>query len=220
MLANNTEKARFNMVAQQVRPCEIIDDRVLDILSIVPREAFVPDNYKGLAFADVEIPISSSSSMLKPLIEGQMLQALDISAGDKVLQIGTGSGFTAACMAKLGGKVTSYDIDAELSNAAAERISAQGINGVDCRVGDIFNTALPARSFDVIAITGSVATYNGELNDLLAKGGRLFIVVGEAPAMHVCIVHRTESGDFWQESLCETVIPALQNSPTTEQFQF
>lgn len=220
MLANNNEQARFNMVAQQVRPCEIVDEHVLEILSLVPREAFVSEEYQGLAFADVEVPINDQQTMLKPLMEAQMLQALQVKEGDKVLEVGTGSGFTTACLAKLGGKVTTYELDEALSAKAEARLKAVGIEGVIFNTGDIFNVPLHKQEYDVIAVTGSVAMHSEALEDLLAPGGRMFIVVGEGPVMEVCLVTRNAAGNITKQAMCESSIPALTNAPKGEKFEF
>lgn len=220
MLANDLETARFNMVAQQIRPNEVIDERVLDTLQAVPRERFVNDEYRNLAFADIEVPIGESEVMMKPLLEARMLQALQIGADDSILEIGTGTGFTAACMARLGAMVTSYEIHAALSKAAADRMAELGIHNVELVVGDAFNASLAPDTFKVIAVTGSIPCYDESLEILLAPGGRMFVVVGEAPAMTAMLVTRNDDGEIWKENLFETVVPALHNAPEPSHFTF
>lgn len=220
MSASATENARFNMIEQQIRPCEVIDERVLKALKTVPREAFVGDAYQGLAFADIHVPLGGNSVMMKPVQEGIMLQALNIQEGDRVLEVGTGSGFISACILELGGKLTSFEIDAELSAAAAQRLAALGYEGADLRVGDIFDAQLADGSFDAIAVTGSMPTGAERLESLLAPGGRLFVIKGEQPVMCATLVSRSEKGELAREGLCETLLPALQNAPQPERFQF
>ena len=220
MLANDIETARFNMVAQQIRPWEVIDERVLDALQTVPRERYVAPEYLGLAFADVAVPIGEGQTMMKPVQEARMLQALNVQPGDAVLEIGTGSGFGTACLAKLGGSVTSYEIHQGLSETAAQRLHENGVKNVELVVGDGLQATLAPGSLDVIAVTGSLQVYPKNLEDLLAPGGRLFVVIGEAPAMQAMLITRNEAGEIWKESLFETVLPALENAPQPDHFVF
>jgi protein-L-isoaspartate(D-aspartate) O-methyltransferase len=220
MLANDLETARFNMIAQQIRPWEVVDERVLEVLESVPRERFVDDEYRGLAFADIAVPIGEGQQMMKPVQEARMLQALAVQPGDSVLEIGTGSGFVTACLARLGGIVTSYEIHPALSERAAERLNALKVRNVELVAGDGLHASLAPRSFQVIAVTGSLPTYPADLAELLAPGGRLFVVVGEAPAMTAMLVSRTEAGEIWRENLFETVLPPLENAPQPDHFEF
>jgi len=220
MLANDLETARFNMVAQQIRPNEVIDERVLDILQTVPREKFVPDEYVGLAFADVAVPIGENQYMMKPVQEARMLQALQVRKGEEVLEIGTGSGFITACLASLGGTVTSYEIHPPLGETATKRLDGFGPRRLDVRIGDGLHANLAPSSFDVIAVTGSVPTYPTFLEELLAPGGRLFAVIGEEPAMTAMLISRNDEGEIWRESLFETVLPMLENAPQPNHFTF
>lgn len=220
MLLSDMENARFNMIEQQIRPCEIIDQRVLDTLKSVPREKFVSEAYQGLAFADVHVPLDGGQAMMKPMQEGLMLQALDVHAGDRVLEVGTGSGFITACLLHLGGRVTSYEIDAGLSARAGERLTDLGMHGAELVNGDIFAADLPAASFDVIAVTGSLPLAPGGLERLLAPGGRMFLIHGEKPVMRASLVTRSEQGEVNIEDLAETLLPPLQNAPQPEQFTF
>ncbi|MCB1790629.1 MAG: protein-L-isoaspartate O-methyltransferase [Gammaproteobacteria bacterium] len=220
MLANDLETARFNMIAQQIRPWEVIDERVLDALATVPREKFVDAEYRGLAFADIAVPVGDDQYMMKPVQEGRMLQALEVQPGDSVLEIGTGSGFMAACLARLGGKVTSYEIRAELSEAAAKRLADAGVRNVELVVGNGLQASLAPGSFDVIAVTGSLPVYLDSLEALLKPGGRMFVVTGSAPAMDAQLVTRNASGEVWRETLFETVLPALDEAPQADRFAF
>ena len=220
MLASDMENARFNMIEQQIRPCEIIDPRVLDTLKSVPREEFVGETYQGLAFADVHVPLSGENTMMKPMQEGVMLQALDVHEGDRVLEVGTGSGFITACLLELGGKVTSYEIDPELSALAAQRLADLGISGAELVVGDIFDADLPHAGYDVIAVTGSLPMPSERLEQLLAPGGRMFMIHGEDPVMQASLVTRSPDGQLHSENLCETLLPPLQNAPHPARFTF
>lgn len=219
MLANQIELARFNMVAQQIRPCEVIDDRVLDTLAKIPRERFVPKAYVELAFADVHVPLTAEQYMMKPLQEARMLQALAITSSDRILEIGTGSGFVTACLASLGAAVTSYECIRELSEAAGARLAALDLRNVELQIANPLQS-LPSAQFDVIAVTGSLPCYDERLEDLLAPGGRLFVVVGQEPIMCATLVTRDTNGGIWKETLYETHIPALIGTREAERFQF
>lgn len=220
MLVNDLETARFNMIAQQIRPWEVIDERVLDTFQAVPRERFVSEEYLGLAFADVAVPIGEGQQMMKPAQEARMLQALDVQPGDSVLEIGTGSGFVTACLAHLGGIVTSYEIRPALGEKAAERLNALAVKNVELVVGDGLHASLAPGSFDVIAVTGSLPTYPGYLEDLLAPGGRMFVVVGEGNVMTAMLASRNAHGEIWKEGLFETLLPVLDNAPQPDHFVF
>jgi len=219
MLANNPDVARHNMVVQQIRPCDVIDERVLHIIDTLHRDDFAPKQYKGLAYADIEIPLGDGQSMMKPRTEAQMLQALAIQPEDKILEIGTGSGYITACLARLGGSVSSWDIREEFIKNAADRLEAD-MAKIELHTGDALNADLPAASYDVIAVTGSMPQYDDRLEGLLKVGGRLSLVVGESPVMHVMLVTCVGEGLFRRESLCETDLSPLENVITTEKFVF
>jgi protein-L-isoaspartate(D-aspartate) O-methyltransferase len=208
------------MVAQQVRPCEVIDEHVLKALGRVPREAFIPEAYRGLAFADVAIPLPEGQFMMKPLQEARMLQALALQTGERVLEIGTGSGFISACLADMGAAVVSYEIRPALAEQAAATLAALDVSGVSLRTGNGLQADLPAQSFDAIAVTGSLPTYDERLEALLAPGGRMFVVVGEAPAMRAMLVQRDPTGAILRESQFETELAALDGAVAAEQFHF
>lgn len=220
MTVSDTEIARSNMIEQQIRPCEVIDERVLHTLRTVPREKFVDDAYRGLAFADIHVPVGDHDVMMKPVQEGIMLQALAIEEGDRVLEIGTGSGFATACLAALGGKVTSYEIDPAQSALAAARLAELGIDGADLVCGDVFEADLEKGGYDVIAVTGSLPIESNHLLELLAPGGRLFAILGEDPVMRATLVTRSQDGQLQHKRLCETLLPPLQNAPQAEKFHF
>jgi protein-L-isoaspartate(D-aspartate) O-methyltransferase len=220
MTAFDTERARHNMLEQQIRPWEVIDQRALDAMAAVPRERFVPERFQGLAFADTEIPLGHGESMLAPKIEAKLLQALDVQPTDRVLEVGTGSGYLAACLAQLGGHVVTVEVHADLLEAARARLAALGIQNVECVAGDVFSVALPGAPFDVIAVTASVARLPVLLEGMLAEGGRLFAVVGEPPAQHATLVTRIRGDIYRRETLFETVLPPLHHAPRPAAFVF
>jgi protein-L-isoaspartate(D-aspartate) O-methyltransferase len=208
------------MIEQQIRPWEVIDPRVLDTLPAVPREAFVPGGYRGLAFADIEIPIGHGEVMLAPKIEAKLLQALAIQPTDRVLEVGTGTGYLAACLARLGGHVVTIDLYGDFSEQARGRLTELGIGNVEYLTGDVFTAEIAGAPFDVIAVTGSLPLASERLEGLLNDGGRLFVVVGEPPAQEAQLVTRVREGVLRREGLFETVIPPLQNAPRPKAFVF
>jgi protein-L-isoaspartate(D-aspartate) O-methyltransferase len=188
----------------------------------LPRESFVPDAYRGLAYADTEIPLGDGSLMLAPKVVGRMLQALSVQPGDKVLEIGTGTGYVTACLAGLGGRVHSVEIDPELADAARERIAALDLGQVEVETGDGLAEPFSDGPFDVIAVTGSMPTAEplAMLRQQLSEGGRLFAVVGEAPLMEAILETHLDAGDVRREVLFETSVPALRNVPEPQRFAF
>ncbi|HEC16803.1 MAG TPA: protein-L-isoaspartate O-methyltransferase [Sedimenticola sp.] len=222
MAENNIEQARFNMVQQQIRPWEVLDQQVLSTLTGVPREDFVPDGYRNVAFADIEIPLGHGEHMMKPVIEARMLQALAVRPTDKVLEIGTGSGFITACLASLGGYVTSLDIHADFTAQAHARLEKLGLRNVTVKTADALAIPSDNRSFDVIAVTGSVPDPKAVelLQNQLNIGGRLFVIVGEAPVMEACLITRVGDNQWRREMLFETEIAPLVNVAAPEPFTF
>lgn len=215
------EKARFNMIQQQIRPWDVIDDRALETMSEIQRERFVPDAYRGLAYADIEIPIGDGQFMLAPKVVGRMLQALEINAGDRVLEIGTGTGYVTACLARLGGRVVSLEIDSGLAKQARDNLGTSEPH-VEVRQGDGLDAPIDDGPFDIIAVTGSLPddTSLPRLQEQLAPGGRLFAIVGEDPAMRATLVTHTAAGGFDRRGLFETSVPTLANIPEPERFVF
>lgn len=200
-------RARENMVEQQVRPWDVLDERVLETLSTLPREAFVDASLRALAYADAELPIGHGETMMKPVLEGRLLQALRPGAEESVLEIGTGSGYLTACLARLAREVISLERHADLADAARARLSAQGFANVTVHAADVF-AGTPDRRFDVICVTGAVAKLPSQFVDWLNPGGRLFLVRGHSPAMEAIVVHRDVNGSRI-ESLFETDLPYL-----------
>ena len=220
MTAFDPERARHNMIEQQIRPWEVIDQRVLDVLQAVPRDAFVPGGYRGLAYADIEVPMGRGEVMLAPKIEAKLLQALAVQPTDRVLEVGTGSGFLTACLARLGGHVVTIELHGDFTEQARARLTELGIANVEYLTGDVFTAELAGAPFDVIAVTGSMPLPSDRLEGLLNDGGRLIAVVGEPPAQEAQLVTRIREGVLRRENLFETVVPPLQNAPRPEAFVF
>jgi protein-L-isoaspartate(D-aspartate) O-methyltransferase len=215
----NSDFARQQMVEQQVRAWEVLDPDVLEVLKQVPRERFVPAAYATLAFADTEIPIGHGQVMMTPTIEGRILQALTPRSDDDVLEVGTGTGFLAACLASLSGSVTSVDIFADFLDSAAANLEVAGIGNVELFEMDATRT-LPDDRFDAIAVTGSVEDFDPRFVMALKPGGRLFIVVGRYPVMEARLVTRTGDNEWQSESLFETALTPLVNGALPPQFSF
>src|SRR5215471_20222815 len=178
----NLEAARAQMLGQQIRAWEVLDDRVLEAIAETPRERFVPEDYRDLAFADTEIPLGHGQAMLAPKIEGRLLQALQVEPSDDVLEIGTGSGFLTACVARLARRVLSVDIFPDFVDSARAKLAAQGRVNVEVQTADALELELADR-FDAIALTASVPTLDDAFVRMLKPRGRLFAVVGRAPIM-------------------------------------
>ncbi|MEN8213314.1 MAG: protein-L-isoaspartate O-methyltransferase [Pseudomonadota bacterium] len=215
----NQEQARFNMIEQQIRPWNVDDDDVLKIMQQIPREDFVPDNFKALAFADIKIPLADGQQMMEPKVEARLLQALRIKPGDKVLEVGTGSGYLTACLDWLSDEVTSIEIHEQLSQQARQHLEAMGISDARLLVGDAFDTA-PDEKFDVIAVTGSLPAGSDHFEKLLTVGGRLFQVVGVGASSTAQLITRVREEAFRRENLFETEIAPLENAPQVEAFVF
>ena len=214
------EQARFNMIEQQIRTWEVLDTRVLELLKEVPREDFVAEQYKGLAFADLEIPIGYGQTMMAPKMEARIVQALQLKASDRVLEIGTGSGYLTALLAKMAGHVYSVESVAELSETARARLAAHGIRNATLEVGNAAQGWTAHAPYDVIVYTGSLPVALGRVRNSLAMDGRMFVVVGEAPVMQATMIRRISADGFRSEVLFETCVPALSSAPQPERFQF
>lgn len=212
------ERARFNMVEQQVRPWEVLDPRVLEVLREVRREDFVPPRHRRLAFADVELPIGHGETMMKPIVEGRLLQALAVEPTDTVLEIGTGSGFVTACLARLGLEVTSVEQHADLAESAGRRLAAAGIVNAKVVTADAITGFEPGRRFDVIAVTGAVYEIPRRFVDWLAVGGRMFAVRGRAPAQEAVLVTRIDERREIVDSLFETELKYLKHAEPPRTF--
>ena len=209
-------RARETMVEQQVRPWDVLDSRVLETIAALPREVFVADALRNLAYADTELPLGHGESMMKPVLEGRTLQSLLPQAHESVLEIGTGSGYLTACLAHLSREVLSLEQHADLADAARARLSAQGIANADVIVADAFAWTTD-RSFDAICITGALDNIPARFTDWLKPGGRLFAVRGRSPAMEAVLVHRDVNATR-TESLFETDLPYLAGAAPAPAF--
>ena len=214
-----TDFARQQMVDQQVRAWDVLNSDILQALMTVPREQFVPVGYEALAFADTEIPIGHGESMMTPTLEGRLLQALKLESNDSVLEIGTGSGFVTACLAQLAGEITSVDIHEDFLKTAAANLENSGGREIDLLAMDA-TKELPDAQYDAIAVTGSIQTFDPRFVMALKPGGRLFVVVGDTPAMDARLVTRTGDNEWETDSLFETSLKPLVNGKLPPQFSF
>lgn len=216
----NLEQARFNMVEQQVRTWEVLDPDVLGALREVPREDFAPSDYRRMAFSDLRIPLGHDQVMMKPIEEGRLLQTLEIQPGQRVLEIGTGSGFISACLAWLGASVLTIDIVEELTERAKRRHKNLSVEGVEVRHADALGDFDPGETFDAVAVTGSAAEVPERFLQWVKPGGRLFAVRGFSPIMEAVTMTRSESDHWRVESLFDTDLPRLIGAEDRPQFEF
>ncbi len=207
------------MVRQQVRTRDVFDEDILSLLQALPRDWFVPQQYVDLAYADVELPLPHGQIMMKPDMEGRLLQSLDLERTDKVLEIGTGNGFLTACLARLSGSVVSIDIFDDMQKTAADNLERAGIDNVTLETMDAPVT-LPEGPFDAVAVTGSVTEIDTRFIDVLRPGGRLFLIVGEAPLMEAFLIVRGQNSEWYGSTLFETAIPPLINTRRDAEFTF
>ena len=214
----NPEMARRQMVQQQVRAWDVFDERVLEALGSVARERFVPAGFAEVAYADTEIPLGYGQVMLRPIIEGRLLQALELAENDEVLEIGTGSGYLCACLSRLCASVTSIDLHEDFVTRARDTLDDAGVANATLECMDA-SDRLPEGKFDAIAVTGSAPRIDERFTAALKPGGRLFMVVGESPQMDACLVIRGDEG-LQKHVLFETDIPALENFARKPLFSF
>jgi protein-L-isoaspartate(D-aspartate) O-methyltransferase len=216
----NLEQARYNMIEQQIRPWDVLDDQVLGVLSVTPREDFVPPQYSALAFSDISVPLGNDQYMMPPKLEGKLLQSLAIRPTDSILEIGTGSAYLTACLARIGQSVHSVDLFDDFTEAAREKLARHTIDNVTLETGDAAAGWNTDKRYDVIAVTGSLPTLHRNFHGLLNPGGRLFVIVGRPPIMQALLITRAGEQEWNHESLFETSIPALLNAPQPEDFKF
>ncbi len=214
-----TEAARRQMIEQQVRTWDVLDPRVLETLATVPREKFVPEAYRAVAFADAAIPIGHGQFMLKPALEGRILQALAPARGQRALEIGTGSGYFAACLAHLTGAVDSIEIHADLALRAQSAIEGLGISRVNVETADALARDYAAQ-YELIAVTGALPAVERRFERALAIGGRMFAVIGPAPIMEARLVTRTGDETWLSEVLFETFVEPLVQPAPVSRFTF
>ncbi len=214
----NMEHARFNMVEQQVRPWEVLDQKVLDLMERSPRDAFVPLEYRSLAYADICVPLGHGEVMMQPRIEARMLQALQLDSSDRALEVGTGSGYTTFLIAALAGHVVSLELRQDFHDQARAQLAAQSVYNVTLECADGIHGRTTGAPYDAIAVTGSVPILEPHLERQLGIGGRLFVIVGEAPTMEARLIRRTAEDQWTSAGLFETVIPALKGAPQPSRF--
>ncbi|MBB5019372.1 protein-L-isoaspartate(D-aspartate) O-methyltransferase [Chitinivorax tropicus] len=216
----NWEEARFNMVEQQIRPWDVLDQEILSLLFEVKREEFVPTNMHNLAFVDMELPLANGQKMWQPKLEARVVQELAIKRTDKVLEIGSGSGYLTALLAKRAQHVYSVEIDAEQAAIAKSNLLKAGLGNVTFEVGDGARGWTKHAPYDVIVITGSVPVLPDEFKQQLAVGGRLFAVIGDAPVMSGTLITHESSAAYNTTKLFETVVTPLMNAVQPARFSF
>ena len=220
MTAINIESARHNMVVSQIRTGSVLDERILELVARGPRQDFVPEALRNLAFVDMQIPLGHGEVMMAPLVEARLLQELAIRTTDKILEIGTGSGYLTWLLAQLGAKVHSVEIRADFTARASEKLAAQGTRNVELEIGDGARGWNKHAPYDVILVTGSMPLLPEEFKHQLRVGGRLVAIVGQSPAMQARLITRLTESSFDTRDLFETVLPALQNAPAPSAFVF
>ena len=220
MMAFDTERARFNMVEQQIRPWDVLDKRVLDTLFKIPREQFVTAEQRQFAFSDTALPIGHGETMLPPVVEGRILQSLAVAPNERVLEIGTGSGFFTACLAHLGQSVHSVDIHPDFTQSAAEKLAELNIDRVVLETGDAVNGWASNERFDVIVLTGAVQRIPESYRQQLNVGGRLFAIVGSEQNMSGIMITRQANDQFDTQNLFETHTRYLKGAEPKPQFSF
>lgn len=217
----NFEYARENMVENQVRAWEVLDKRVLEVLGELAREDFVPPACRRLAYTDQPLPLAHDQFMMKPVVEGRLLQSLSLTGDERVLEIGTGTGYLTACLAELADTVTSLDIYADFVDRASARLAEMDYGTrVDVQCADALTEFRPDHAYDAIAVTGAVPQPVERFSGWLASGGRLFTVTGQAPAMEALLITRTADDEWMTESLFETDIPYLVGAEPAPSFAF
>jgi protein-L-isoaspartate(D-aspartate) O-methyltransferase len=213
----NVELARHNMIEQQVRPWDVLDERVLNTLSALRREDFVPAAHRNLAFSDIRIPLDHGEVMMKPVVEGRVLQAVAAQPDESVLEIGTGSGFLTACLARMAGEVLSIEQHADFVQAAHARLTDAGIVNVRLETAEAVRDFDPKRRFDVMVVTGAVAELPRHWQGWINPGGRLFAIVGTSPVQRACMYEQRD-GAWLAQPLFETDLPYLRNAAPEPQF--
>lgn len=218
----NVEQARFNMVEQQIRTWDVLDQEILDLLYAVRRERFVPAAYKALAFSDLEIPLGEAPSerMWAPRMEARVLQELDLKKSDFVLEVGTGSGYFTALLSRLAGRVVSVEINPALAKFGRDNLGAEGVDNATVVTGDAAGGWHQNGPYDAIVLTGSVPIIPQTILDQVKPGGRLFAIVGDEPVMSARMLFRDTSGILGQTEMFETCVTPLVNASQPVRFQF
>ncbi|MDP2695118.1 MAG: protein-L-isoaspartate O-methyltransferase [Gallionella sp.] len=216
----NMEQARFNMIEQQIRPCEVLEGRILELLKHVRREHFVPAEKRGLAFADMEIPLGYGAAMWQPKLEARTVQELHLTRNDRVLEVGTGSGYLTALLSALAGHVTSVEIVPELSAMARQNLAAYHRDNITLKIGDAAHGWDNGTSYDAIVLTGSTPALPAAFQNSLNVGGRLFAIVGDAPVMEAKLITRVAPDTFETVNIMETSVAPLRNAEQPKRFVF
>jgi protein-L-isoaspartate(D-aspartate) O-methyltransferase len=216
----NVEQARYYMIEQQIRPWDVSDAAVLELLATVKREDFVPLAQKALAFVDMAIALPGGQSMLPPRVQARLLQDAAVKSTDKVLEIGTGSGYMAALLARQAQRVISLEINPEIADMARANLQHAGVHNVEVRQVDGSKGATADAPFDVIVLGGSVAEVPQVLLSQLKVGGRLIAIVGEEPIMHAQLITRTSETNFTATTKWDDNAPRLANFPQPNAFRF
>ena len=219
-MSMNFDQARFNMVEQQIRPWEVLDARVLELLEKTHREDFVPVRYRKMAFTDTAIPLGHDQNMMKPVVEGRLLQALELKPDETVLEVGTGSGFITACLAQLAKHVVSVDIIEQFTREAEARLKEKDILNVELETGDVMTGWQPEQAHDVLVVTGSVEDIPDHFRGWVNPRGRMFVVCGEGPAMEAKLLTKLNATEWREESLFETDLARLTNAGKAPEFEF
>lgn len=214
------EQARFNMIEQQIRTWEVLDQTVLDLINEIHREDFVPDSYQNLAFADIRIPIGHEQTMMTPKVEARLLQTLELEPDESVLEVGTGSGYLSALLAKSAGQLKTIDIHADFTAAARSRLESHAINNVELETTDVYQMLDDKQQYDVLVLTASLPRMDERFFNLLKNGGRMFAIIGESPVMEARLITKQTASSWSYEGLFETDLPAMIGALENEHFQF
>lgn len=214
----NFEQARLNMIEQQIRPWEVLNQNVLDLIAEIHREDFIPEEYRQLALADTQIPLPHGQVTMTPMVEARLLQSLNIQSGGRILEIGTGCAYLTALLAKSGRQVTSVDIYREFTRQASQKLARYNINNVTLETGDAIQGWSKSSPYDVIVVTGSVPVLEPCFQEQLTTGGRLFVITGESPVMEALLITRIGDNEWSREVLFETDLPALIGAPQPQRF--
>jgi protein-L-isoaspartate(D-aspartate) O-methyltransferase len=216
----NFEQARFNMIEQQIRPWDVLDQKVLDLIGRIHREDFIPEEYRQLALADTQLPLPHGQYTMTPKLEARLLQVLDVRKDDKVLEIGTGCAYLTALLAASAKHVTSVDIYPDFTEQAAKKLARYDLHNVTLETGDALRGWSKGGPYDVIAVTGSLPMLDPCFQEQLNEGGRLFVIVGASPVMEAILITRFGTEEWSRETLFETDLPALAGAPAPVTFTF